>query len=530
MGVIATPGGGTIPLPPGARHSASLRAAPRWLLLAAIVVTGAMLLPLGFVLWVAVQIGWSEIVTVLVRPRVGELLLNTAMLVSMAVPASVLVGVSLAWLTERTDLPGHTLWSALAAAPLAVPAFVHGYAWVTALPSFHGLVAAVMVSVLAYFPFVYLPVAAALRRLDPAQEDVAASLGLRPMQVLRRVVLPQLRLPVLGGALIIGLHMLAEYGLFALVRFDTFTTAIFDQFQSIFSAPAANMMAGVLVLLCLLLLMLEVSARGGGRYARLGSGSARQAARLRLPPLAKGAAVLVVLAVAILSLGVPLMTLARWLMLGGAEVWDLDAILPVLGQTLALAAAGAILTTMAAMPVAWLSVRGRGAKVRIIEASNYISGALPGIVVALALVTVTIRVARPLYQTAFTVLLAYVILFLPRALIALRASIAQAPPELENVAQSLGRSPFRALTEVTMRLAAPGAAAGAAMVFLAVTTELTATLILAPTGTRTLATTFWSLTTEIEYVRAAPFAFMMIALSLPLTWVLYHQSRRAAGR
>ena len=119
---------------------------------------------------------------------------------------------------------------------------------------------------------------------------------------------------------------------------------------------------------------------------------------------------------------------------------------------------------------------------------------------------------------------------LPRALIALRASIAQAPPELENAAQSLGRSPTRALVEITLRLAAPGAAAGAAMVFLAVTTELTATLILAPTGTRTLATTFWSLTSEIEYVAAAPYALLMIVLSLPLTWVLYHQSRRAAGR
>lgn len=530
MGALDTPGGGALTLPPGARHSGPRTVAPPWLLGTAVVVTAAMLLPLGFVLWVAAQIGWHESMTLLVRPRVGEILVNTVLLVCLAVPASIAVGVTLAWLTERTDLPGRPLWSALAVAPLAVPAFVHGYAWVGAVPALHGLFAAVLISVLAYFPFVYLPVAAALRRLDPALDDVAASLGLWPAAIFARVVLPQLRLPILGGGLLIGLHLLAEYGLFALVRFDTFTTAIFDQFQSAFSAPAANMMAGVLVLLCLLLLVTEVSARGGGRYARLGPGTARRLPRIRLAPLGTVAALCVLAGVAALSLGVPLATLTRWLARGGLSVWNLSSIAPVLLQTLGLAAAGAMVTTAAALPIAWLSVRGRGPLLRVVEGANYISGALPGIVVALALVTIAIRVVQPLYQTIFTVLLAYVVLFLPRALIALRTSIAQAPPELENAAQSLGRSPTRALVEITLRLAAPGAAAGAAMVFLAVTTELTATLILAPTGTRTLATAFWSLTSEIEYVAAAPYALLMIVLSLPLTWVLYHQSRRAAGR
>jgi iron(III) transport system permease protein len=128
----------------------------------------------------------------------------------------------------------------LATAPLAVPAFVHSYAWVSLVPSIHGLFAGVLVSVIAYFPFLYLPVAATLRRLDPAIEDVSESLGLKPWAVFFRVVLPQLRLAICGGALLVGLHLLAEYGLYAMIRFDTFTTAIFDQFKSTFNGPAAN--------------------------------------------------------------------------------------------------------------------------------------------------------------------------------------------------------------------------------------------------------------------------------------------------
>jgi iron(III) transport system permease protein len=111
---------------------------------------------------------------------------------------------------------------------------------VSVAPSLHGLFAGVLVSVLAYFPFLYLPVAASLRGLDPVHEDVAASLGLTPCRVFFRVVLPQLRLAIWGGGLLLALHLLSEYGLYAMVRFDTFTTAIFDQFQSTFNGPAAT--------------------------------------------------------------------------------------------------------------------------------------------------------------------------------------------------------------------------------------------------------------------------------------------------
>ena len=95
-------------------------------------------------------------------------------------------------------------------------------------------------------------------------------------------MLPQLRLAICGGSLLVGLHLLAEYGLYVMIRFDTFTTAIVDQFQSAFNGPAANMLAGVLVACCLVLLALEVLLRGDERYARVGSGAARAVARARL--------------------------------------------------------------------------------------------------------------------------------------------------------------------------------------------------------------------------------------------------------
>lgn len=495
----------------------------------AVIFSMLSLIPPVFVIFVGFDTGWETVKALIFRPRVAELLSNTLLLVAFTVPICVLVGTLIAWLTERTTLAGRRAWAMLAVAPLAIPAFVQSYAWVSAVPSIHGLPAGIFLSTLAYYPFIYLPVAAVLRRLDPTLEDVAASLGTPPWAIFFRIVLPQLKLPVWGGALLVSLHLLAEYGLYAMIRFDTFTTAIYDQFQSTFSGPAANMLAGVLALCCLVILAIEGATRGKARYARVGAGASREQKRWKLNTPLHITGQLFSLSVVLLALVVPLAVLCRWLWLGGIENWNHADLWLSLQQTLLLACGGALLIIAAGIPIAWLSVRHPRPLFRVLEGCNYFTSSLPGIVVALALVTVTIHYMRPIYQTEITLFLAYLLMFTPRALINLRAGIAQAPVELENVARSLGKTQARAIWSVTLRLAAPGAAAGAALVFLGITNELTATLLLSPLGTRTLSTGFWALTSEIDYVAAAPYALLMVLISLPLTAILYVQSQKLAG-
>ncbi|HMQ93710.1 MAG TPA: iron ABC transporter permease [Amaricoccus sp.] len=500
------------------------------LLAAALAAAAVALIPAGFVLVVLVQTGWEIASALIFRPRVAELLRNTFLLEALAVPLAIALAVTLAWLTERTDLPLARLWSWLAVVPLAIPAFVHSYAWDGLFPTLRGLAPAVAISVLAYFPFVYLPVVAQLRRLDPAIEDVAASLGNPPVRVFLRAVLPQLRLAIAGGALLVALHLLAEYGLYVLIRFETLTTAIVDQFQAVYDGPAANLLGILLVACAVGVLALESLLRGDRRYARIGPGAARVAPRMALGrawPLW----MLLPAAVASLSVALPATTLLRWLWRGGADAWAWGGGLgAALGQTAFYAAVGAALTCLAALPVAWLSARAPGRLQRLIEACHIYVGSLPGVVVALALVAITVRVALPLYQTVVTLLAAYVLLYLARAIIALRASLAQVPVELEHAAIALGRPPLVAAVGTTLRLAAPGIAAGMALVAMGITTELTATLMLSPIGTRTLATEFWALTGEFDHVGAAPYALAMILLSLPLCVILYRQAVGAIGR
>ena len=156
---------------------------------------------------------------------------------------------------------------------------------------------------------------------------------------------------------------------------------------------------------------------------------------------------------------------------------------------------------------------------------------MPGIVVGLAFVTVSIRLLPGIYQTAFVLVAAYVLLFLPRALVSLRSGLAQAPQRARGGRAGARRAaPSPAFVRVTLRLTAPAAAGGAALVFLAIVNELTATLLLSPNGTRTLATEFWAKSSEIDYAGAAPYALLMIVLSAPMTYLLFQQSKKAAGQ
>ena len=486
------------------------------------------LLPLGYVIFMTAATGWDTAAALIFRPRVGELLLNTVLLILVTVPFCLILGVGGAWFVERTGLRGRKWWAVLLAAPLAVPAFVNSYAWVSAVPSLEGLWSGVLIATLSYFPLVYIPAAATLSRLDPAIEQSAASLGLGAWQTFFRVVLPQLRIAMTGGALLVSLHLLAEYGAFAMIRFDTFTTAIMVQYRSTFNGTDGNMLESVLVLFCLILLLLEGRARGTARYARVGSGV--QGEPLRLP--LRGyqiPAQLSLVALTALAVGLPLWVVLRWFFAGMGS-WPVDELVPPLLQTLAYGLAGAAVTTVVAFPMAFLAVRHPGWFSKTLELSNYVTSSMPGIVVGLAFVTVSIRVVPGVYQTAGVLIAAYVLLFLPRALVNLRSGLGQAPKELEEAAQALGKPPLLSFIRVTLRLTAPAAAGGAALVFLGIVNELTATLLLSPNGTRTLATQFWSKSSEIDYVGAAPYALLMIVVSAPMTYLLFQQSKKAAGQ
>ncbi len=490
------------------------------LLTVAALAVAVALLPLVYLLVRTGEAGAARIAQELFSVRVAELAARTMGLAAVVTAGCVVLGVGSAFLVIRTDLPAPRVFSVLAALPLAVPTYIAAFTWVSTVDGFTGFWASALVLTLCSYPYVFLPVAAALHRADPAQEDVARSLGHNPWRTFRNVTLPQLRPAVAGGALLVALYVLSDFGAVALLRTDTFTRAVFIAFDLGFDRTGALVLSTVLVALTALLLAGEtVTRRRDARYARVGAGARRPHARARLGA-GRWPATLLLAGVAALALGVPALNLVRRLAAGVSRPGSSTEIATAAANSLAVAAAGAALTMLLALPIGLLVARAPGLLASGVERLSYLSHALPGVVIGLSLVFFGVNVAYPLYQTRWLLTLAYAALFLPLAVAAVSAAVAQAPPVLEDVARSLGRSPLRVFASVTVPLTVPGIAAGAALVFLTCMKELPATLLLRPTGMDTLATELWTHTGVAAYAAAAPYAALLIVLSAIPTWFL----------
>lgn len=529
-------------IPPGPPvPSGTARPASRLLRLSGLAVAAAVLLPAVYLVVRSAGGGGEALAETLTEGRTLRLLANTLGLTAAVTATSLAVAVPLAWLTTRTDLPGRRVWTVLTALPLVIPSYVGAYAFVSALgprgvvqgwlepfgidrlPSIYGFPGAWLTLTLFTYPYALLTVRAAIRGLDPSLEEAAASLGHGRRAIFRRIVLPQLRPAIAAGGLLVALYTIHDFGAVSLMRYDTFTRAIYVQYQSSFDRTAAAALSLVLIALSLAVLAGEARSRGRAVYYRVHGAAARPP---RMHPLGRWRwpAAAACGALAGLALALPVGVIAVWLARGVRAGTPLRLAAGPAANTLLAAALAAVAAVVAAWPVALLSSRHPGRLSRAVERASFVGFALPGVVVALALVFFGARLVPAVYQTLPMLLFAYVVLFLPQASGALRASLLQVSPNLEEAALTLGRSRASVVRRVLLPLAAPGLLAGYALVFLTVMKELPATLLLAPTGFKTLATQVWTATNGAFFGRAAAPALLLIVLaSIPLAFLVLRE-------
>ncbi len=502
---------------------------PAVILIPAVIVAAAMLLPIAYLVLRTVGAG-EEALQLLLTGRTVQVLFNTSLLALSVTVATSALGVALAWLTVRTDLPLRRLWAVLLALPLAVPSYVGGFVLISAfgprgmlqqrlaplgverLPDIYGFPGAMLALTLFSYPYVLLSVRGALSGMDSGPEEASRSLGCSPAATFWRVVLPQLKPATAAGALLVALYTLSDFGAVSLLRFESFTFQIYLQYQGSFDRTLAAVFSLVLVCLTVLVLFSEGRARGRAAYYRSTVGSIRpprpvSLGRWRWPALA------FCILTATAALALPVLVLVFWLAQGIAAGQPLFLVWrPALNSAYASGLATAVMLA-AAVPVAVLAVRYRGRLSALVERTTYIGFALPGIVIALSLVFFGVRYATPLYQTMAMLVFAYLVRFLPQAVGATRASLLQINPRVEDAARSLGYSVPQILARVTIPLVRRGLLGAAGLVFLTTVKELPATLILSPIGFDTLATSIWGATSEGLYARAAVPALLLILIS-----------------
>ena len=478
------------------------------------------------------------------RVRTLEILVRTLFLVAGVTGASILLAVPLAWLTVRTDLPWRRFWRLVTILPLVIPSYVGGFIVIAALgprgmlqgvlegplglerlPDINGFVGATLTLTLLSFPYVLLPVRAALWRMDPSLEESSRGLGYSSLATFRRVTLSLLRPSIAGGGLLVGLYTLSDFGAVSLLRYETFTAAIFVQYESAFDRTAGAVFSLALGIFALVLVGVEALTRTRSRYYRSDQGASRPPSTITLG-VWRWPSVAFCAAVATLSLVLPTSVLGYWLVRGLLAGEPLLLLWTATSNSLLVSAAAGLVTVVAALPVAILTVRYPGAFSNLLERIAYLGFALPGIAIALGLVFFGANYAPFIYQTLGILILAYGILFLPAALGAVRASLLQLSPSVEQSARSLGRTPLGVIMSVTLPLTRPGIMAGAALVFLLTMKELPATLILSPIGFQTLASAIWGAASEAFFAQAAaPALLLILAASLPLTILTIREHR-----
>lgn len=504
------------------------RRAPGALWAIAVLVMVPAITPIAYLVWTVFRPGGFDAGGIPIDRLVG-LFSSTAVLVVTVTVTTAVLGTATAWLTTRTDLAGKGMWSTLVTLPLVIPSYVGALAmlgssgnaglmsqildWVGLgpLPVFAGFWATWGALSLWNFSFVHLLAVPALRRMDPALEDAARGLGASRWRTMRTVVIPQLRPALLGGSLLVSLYVLSDFGAVSLLRYETFTRAIYTQFRGRLDVTPALFLSGVLVIVALVVVWAEQRSRGRGALA---SGRAsRPPETVRLVGLRRWTAYGFLSTVVIAALVLPLTTLAWWAVRGIALGNPISDVVPEMLRSGGVALAAAVVTVAAAIPLATLTVRHPGRLTRALEAVAWSTYSLPHLAVGLGFLVLAIRFVPAIYQTVALLVIAYVAMFLPQALSAAQVGLHQVGPNLEAASRSLGSGSLATLRRVTVPLLSKSLLAGGALVFLTVMKELPATLLLRPTGFETLAVRIWSSASELFYTPASVAALVLIGIS-----------------
>lgn len=489
-----------------------------------------------------------------------ELLGNTLWLMLGVGLGVTVLGTGLAWLTAACDFPGRRFFAWALLLPLALPAYVTAFVWIGLL-DFTGVLATwlreswsitwtppirsrggvILVMALALYPYVYLTARTAFQGQGRRLLEAAQSLGVSRRQAFVRVALPMARPGIIAGLSLALMETLADFGTVSVFNYNTFTTAIYKAWFSMFSLPAASQLATILILFVLALVTLEQLSRNGARYATSARGSGG-ANRIRLTGvnslLASGFAGLVFL----LAFVIPICQLLIWAR--NSMAVDLDArYLDFAWHSLLLAGLGGMLVVCLALALGYAHRLRPTSGMQFTARLATIGYALPGAVLAvgfyipvagldnLIIDTWRDRTGEEIGQifggTLAVMLLAYCARFLAVGFGPVETGLSRITRTIDEAAQVLGTTGTRRLLSVHLPMLRAPLLAAAALAFVDIMKELPITLMTRPFGWDTLATRVFEMTSEGEWERAAlPAVAICLVGLLPIFFLVKHSDAR----
>lgn len=479
--------------------------------------------PMFWLFWRAITVEPSQAMDLIFSSRTAGTTINSITLMGLVTVFSIGLGVPLAILTTRTDLPNPRFWTVIAALPLVIPSYIGAIAFTgmfgsggqvdtlfgTTIPNLDGLPGAIFIITLYTYPYVFLTTRAALLSMDSSIIDAARTLNAGPFEAFRRVTFPQIRPGIAAGALLAGLYAISDFGTPAFMGASVFTSRIYWEFNN-FAVEYAALLA--LQLIAIVAIVLVIEAGIGRDEDATGGPSSGSVIRLgRWKWLAIG----FISSLGVLTLVIPVAIFTNWLFRSqGDPISSLEFEWVYAFNSVHLALIAAFVACLFALPVAYYSGRTNSLLSRILERATYIGFAVPGVVIGLALVFLGTRTLPSFYRQGIWLLVfAYVVRFLPQAVGTVRSSVLQVDAKTIEAARTLNASRLEAFRRITLPLIMPGVVAGGVLVFLTTMKELPVTLMLRPVGMETLVSIIWGAQADLAYRYAAFPSLLLILIS-----------------
>ena len=443
--------------------------------------------------------------------------LNTILISIGTAACSVAVGTFMAWAVVRTDMPGRKVIELASIIPFISSPLIGALAWILLASPNTGLInqawhllgpdqplidiysvwGIVFVETLYEAPIVFLMVAGALRTMNPTLEEASLSAGAGLVRTTLRVTLPLVTPSIVAGAMLVFILAAEQFGVPALLgspsRIRVLTTSIWEA-QSTFppNTGLAAALGTILLVIALVALWLHRRMLGARSFTTV-SGKSAQPNRIALGPLrwlifaicSIYLLLAVVLPIATIFLSsirtlwtaefhLSQLTLAHYY----EVIFNYQPAQRAIVNSLFIAVTGATATILLCAFIAFLSLRVRLPGAKLLDTLAMIPLGFPGIVLAVGMLYAWIRPPLVLYGTIWILFVAYMTRYLPLGVRSVSATLMQIHPELEESSQSSGANWFKTFWYVTLPLLRPGLFAGWALLFVAFTRELSASILL----------------------------------------------------
>lgn len=501
-----------------------------WLSTISTLIAVVVSIPLIYLVFRAVS--HDGFIELIFRERVFWIAFKTIALVVSVTFFSILLSFFLSHFLTKSDVPFKKLLTIFCCLPIVIPSYVYGMVFVHLLgpkgqlfqilsswniidsfPDLYGFWGATITLTFLSYPYVFLPLRAAMISLDDSFEDASRSLGRGRIKTFYYVTLPLLLPAMRSGGLLVALYTLSDYGAVALLRYQTFTWAIMNMYNGAFNRISAAALSLLLVFFAVLILSLDGFIKGARNF--FSSSSSSNSSSLIQLDNKKWIVFILILLAPIIGALIPVIGLLTWLIkgiiYGDVIAFNFTSIL----TSLKVSFFSAILTMIISLPISFFAVKYKSKFSLLLEKISYIGFGLPSIVVGLSLVYFSINFLFPIYQTTSVLIFGYSVLFLPVGVSAIKSTLIQFNPNLEDASRGLGYNYWETFFKVTIPLLMPSILAGSLLIFLLSMKELPLTLVLSPLNFTSLPTSIWSYASEAFFASAALPALILILLSGP---------------